>query len=241
MAAVLTLVREAPDPAVYFPIPVRNLVEFVLARPGLLPALFDYLASVKVTDPESVRAEVLDVSLRKYPRAKRYSRVVRAELWRLLNSVYALKLPGNKDPRGVVVEYLVFQSDRIGNRHEPQYVKEYECSVRWRLPNGQTKRLIDSKATFDVAWLSDISFRGYECKCQVAPFVSWSGGLSSGARNKLQFMQGTVLELRKLGRDSRSYLVGLDRSVEDVRELLAAENFLEIEIVDGDQLELLLA
>lgn len=65
--------------------------------------------------------------------------------------------------------------------------------------------------------------------------------MSSGARRKLQFMQGTVLELRKLGRDSRSYLVDLDRSVQDVRELLTAENFLEIEIIDGDQLELLLA
>lgn len=31
--------------------------------------------------------------------------------------------------------------------------------------NGRTSRLVDSEATFDVAWLPDISFAEYECKC----------------------------------------------------------------------------
>lgn len=158
-----------------------------------------------------------------------------------LFSVYALKLPQNEDPRGRVVEYAVYCSKRIGNRSEPGYIKDYQCAVRRNAENGRTTPLVESDATFDVAWMSDIAFAGYECKCKVRPFVFWAGRVASGARRKLDFMQRTVRELSRRGRDSRSYLVGLERNVDPVRQLLKQESFDEVEIVDGDQLERLLA
>src|SRR5690625_4235114 len=97
------------------------------------------------------------------------------------------------------------------------------------------RRIVDSTATFDVAWLTRNHFAGYECKTSIVPFILSVPSISRRARRKLCFMLDTIHTLGRYKRHGEVFLVGLERNVRDVREALIREGYGSINVLGANE------
>jgi len=222
----------------YFPKPVKQLVWFLYQYPVFWAPVFHYLRGTKPDDDPPRRAWRLERAIKIFHRAREMPTQAKQQLRDLLEAVYTVKRKG-KDPRGLIVEYIVWSAKAFAPDPGTAACKRMKCDVR--IKDGNTsRRLVDSDANFDAAWLSASHFFGAECKVSVKNFTIGRQGITDRALRKYTFMSETHRRLTALGRSSRICVVGCDADIDLVRAAINSAGFQVLEVLGADQLEALL-
>lgn len=232
----IRLVRSAPPD--YFQQPIIELANFLRRGiPGvnLWNFVADFLREVTREDtPETRKRMFNELSFRYFLK----SGATRARFKMLLFRVYDLEL--DEDPRGRLLEYVVY----ITIPHRSQITElsrsEYECTVHETAAGGSSRPLVQSRASFDAGFLSEICFEGYECKLNIWNFLSDRGQLSARGRRKLNFMQSIGNVVMARGGVRHLFLVGVRRE-HSLHGFLAGAGFDEIVILGPDEIQTQLA
>lgn len=222
-----------------YPEPVKALTDFLKKNSRMWPLVAYYVRDVRVDFDSETRIQKFEALTRRHRLKKPELSSLCDHLWRLLEALYALPSK-DLDPRTVLLEHLLYVVGPYGQslRQSRELQRGYQCSVHC----GGT-RIVESDATFDVAFLDCDGFEGHECKVKVSNYVPETKDLTHWDKhtgNKLRFMEETHALVVKTGRASAIYLTGLDRDLEPIQENLQRNGFSNIRVLGPDKLEELL-
>lgn len=228
-----------------YPDPVIALTEFLKRNARMWPLVADYLRQVQVGFDTETRNRKFDALIHSYfLDGPEYSDQC-DDLRRLLDALYAL--PSKKiDPRALLLEYLLYDVGPYGKnlRQSTDLQRQCQCSVYRRGEDGVRSKVVESNATFDVAFLGCNAFEGHECKVKIGnrvPVNRDSTLWDEDTLDKLKFMEQTHAAVVETGRESAVYLTGLDRNLTCIQENLQRNGFTSIQLLGPDELQRLLA
>lgn len=233
---MMEIILEREAPREYFPTPVLRLVSFIVANKALFPVFANYLCDTKVSDDQALRADTFVTLWQVYFPDQTSSVSLATSLKELLGEVYQLDARSS-DPRGIVVEYLLFVLGPIDIPRDCDQ-REIQCSLRIKAP--RRPRLVESSATFDVGYLTSGAFEGHECKAQIRNFLPGpdvSPDIPREAQSKLRYMADVKVAVEAQGMTVSLYLSGIDPDGGVTKRILQEKGFKDINVLASPELE----
>lgn len=229
-----------------YPSSVKKLIAFILEHIQVWPVVADYLRRVSIAKDLEVREREFRGIATVYLLDQKLDKANIRELWELLESVYALS-SRHVDPRTLVLEYIVYKAGPLGATMNQLdgLQRECQCSVYYYCGDENPPQcLVGSNASFDVAFLSDCFFEGYECKVKLSNWLHWKAKKSmwkKGVIRKLDFMTEICVRAGEEDVEATVYLAGLERSIEPYVRALRQNGYSSIAVLGANELEGLIA
>lgn len=244
--AVARLVLVRKKNSHQYPSSVKKLTSFILEHIQVWPVVADYLRRVSIGKDLTVREREFRGIATVYLLDQKLDEANIRELWELLESVYAIPST-HIDPRTLVLEYIVYEAGPLGAtmKQLDDLQRECQCSVYCCCGEENSPEcLAGSNASFDVAFLSDCFFEGYECKVKLSNWLHWKAKKSmwkKGVIRKLDFMTEICVRTAAEDVESTVYLAGLERLIEPYVTALRHNGYSSITVLGANELEGLIA